>query len=539
MRSVTAIRSVGVLLLSLLFFFGWECESGVATTMSSQASGAQTKSQAAPVAQPPGKAPSDTSPPPQKVPGASPDFRAATPEKVGLQQAVRSSFFARAISEYTENLKPNQGGIVWLAVVVTALVAFNFRTLVSLRNLDLLLILAPTFLMIDMIRFSNVNDPAKFSLAGYVFLGIYLCTVALFIRAMWGAFASEKTWAPNLSARALAGLMLLLLACNAVLAIARNPDDCGIYTNIGAKRMLETGKYPYGDPLLRGGAAATYGPILYFAHMPFQLILPTPKADSQQEARTASNPFPFIPPPLLATKLTLLFFHLLGIAALAAIGRRLGGPAVGWGLVCLYIGSAYVQGIGGEKWVVGGMAFISHIAPAAVTLLAFACLNRPLWAGVWLGIAAGVLFYPAFFFPLWFGYYFWKRAGWLKFTVGFAVVCLLIGASVMLLTQTGENESVFRVIYESTIGHQESPTQYGSSTFSFWGTHPRVAGILQQPLIAGWYLLKPLFMLFVVFLGASFFMAKGRTITQLAFLTAAVAIAIQLWKSHADRKSVV
>jgi hypothetical protein len=37
--------------------------------------------------------------------------------------------------------------------------------------------------------------------------------------------------------------------------------------------MLETGQFPYGDPKLRDGAAATYGPVLYLSHIPFQLVL--------------------------------------------------------------------------------------------------------------------------------------------------------------------------------------------------------------------------------------------------------------------------
>ena len=101
------------------------------------------------------------------------------------------------------------------------------------------------------------------------------------------------------------------------------------------------------------------------------------------------------------------------------------------------------------------------------------------------------------------------------------------------MTQSPENQSAFKAIYESTIGHQEAKDAYGSSTFSFWGTHPRLALFWQEPFIEGIYLLKPSFMLFVLFIIATFFMSRGRSVTQFAFLTAAVAIAAQLWKSHA------
>jgi hypothetical protein len=202
-------------------------------------------------------------------------------------------------------------------------------------------------------------------------------------------------------------------------------------------------------------------------------------------------------------------------------------------IACLYIGSAYVQGLGGETFSITGLQFISHIAPAATTILAFAALSRPLLAGGLLATAAGVNFYPAFFFPLWLGYYFWRGKEWRKFACAFVSVCLVTALTVLFLTQSSENEGVLRVIYESTVGHQEAKHAYGSSSFGFWGTHPKLAAFWQQQLIPGWYLLKPSFLIFALFVAASFFMARGRTITQLAFLTAALAIALQLWKSHA------
>jgi hypothetical protein len=430
---------------------------------------------------------------------------------------------------------PNQGGLIWLAILVTVLIAFDYRNPISRRNFDVLLLIAPMFLFIDLIRFATgMDDPTKFSLAGIVFLAIYLVTLVFLVRVLGGAYSREKPWAPNLPASALAGLMILLFLCNTVLVFARPPDDCGTYTNLGAKRMLETGRFPYADPMLRGGAAATYGPLLYVAQMPFQLLLRVVNPSSFHPAPPNFNdPKTYPRPPILTTRLTLLAFHILGIAALFTIGRQLANAAVGWALVCLYIGSTYVQGAGGEMWVVSGMSYISHIAPAAVTLMAFALLARPMWAGAMLGVGAGILFYPAFFFPLWLGYFFWRGKDGVKFTAGFVLVCALVGGSVLLLTQPGENDSRLHAIYESTVAHQESPKAYGSSTFSFWGTHPRLAAILQRPFLPGWYLFKPMFLVFAGFLGLSFFLARGRSVPQFAFLTAAVAIAIQLWKSHA------
>jgi hypothetical protein len=474
------------------------------------------------------------------VPGAAPDFRSASTEAVSALEAFRSPLVIKAISKWFERLQPNQGGVVWIAILITILVAFDFRKLICPRNADILLLLVLSFLLIDLIHLGGDGrntDPAQKSLFGIMFFGIFLISVTLFIRAVVGAYIPGRPWVSNLSSFVLIGMMLILLASNTLLALSRNPDDAGAFTNLGAHRMLQTGKFPYGDPGLRGGAAATYGPILYIAHMPFQLGISLFNSNGELRNSTgnrmAGDKSPSRFPPLLATKLTLLFFHFLGVAGLIIIGWRLSGPAVGFGIACLYIGSAYVQGLGGETHLITGLTFISHIAPAAVTILAFAALSVPFLAGALLAAAAGVNFYPAFFFPLWVGYYFWRGQKWHRFAAGFLAVCLVVGASVLLLTQPSETESVLQVVYESTVGHQEAKHAYGSSAFSFWGTHPKLAAFWQQQLIPGWYLLKPSFLIFAVLVGASFFMARGRTITQLAFLTAALAIAIQLWKSHA------
>jgi hypothetical protein len=169
----------------------------------------------------------------------------------------------------------------------------------------------------------------------------------------------------------------------------------------------------------------------------------------------------------------------------------------------------------------------------ALTILAFLMLSRPWVGGAILATAAGALYYPAFFFPLWTGHFFWRGGKWREFVVGFSMVCLAILLLVFFLTSPQGEQGRLRVIYESTVGHQESSDAYGASLFSFWATQPVLASLWQRHLISGWYLTRPSFLCFLALLVGSFFMARGRSMTQLALLTAAVAIAVQLWKSHA------
>lgn len=304
--------------------------------------------------------------------------------------------------------------------------------------------------------------------------------------------------------------------------------------------MLVTGKFPYGDDELRGGAAATYGPILYISHIPFQLLLKpitnqfNPGEDSLLRKMIIDGDDLYAEgPPVLATKLVVIFFHFIGVLGLYLIGRQMASSDVGWGLACLYVSSPYVMGLGGEDAFIGGVTYVSHIVPTAITILAFLAIGRPLLSGMLIAIGAGTLFYPAFLFPLWLGYYFWKKASWQKFLVGFIATAAVMIIAVLLLTDHAPGESAFRVLYESTVGHQEAGGAYGSSTFSFWSTQPALAALWQKTLIPGWYLIRPSVIIFGIFMALSFFMARGRSLPQFASLTAAVIIAVQIWKSHA------
>ena len=466
-----------------------------------------------------------------------------THEPSSPASAPEESLFGKAARRYLGRLQPNQGGIIWLGVLVATLVSFDFRRPLSRQNLDVLLLLGMSFLLVDIIRLGGdgfIEDPSQLALFSQVYLAIFLWTGLLLVRALIGSTGkTEPRRFPNLPANALMMATVLFFLCNSLLAMGRFPDDCGYYTNLGAAQMLETGKFPYADPTLRDGSAATYGPVLYVAHLPIQLAVAPFIGEDEIETSAFRNwlvtggKSAYEGPPIIATKILILVFHAVAVAAIVAIGRRLRNSQLGWGLACLYVASPYVQGLGGLELSITGMTFISHIAPAAATLLAFAFLGRPLLAGGLLGVATGVLFYPAFLFPAWLGYYYWRKDSWKQFAVGFAAVCLLIGVTVLLMTHQPENESSIHAIVQSTIGHQEGKHAYGASQFSFWGTHPRFAAFWQESFVPGWYLFKPAFLVFAAYLAAAFWLARGRNITQLAFLTASVAIAVQLWKSHA------
>ena len=239
----------------------------------------------------------------------------------------------------------------------------------------------------------------------WVFTAIVAVTVALLVRALQRVYRDGGSpWRPAIGREALALVAVIVLALDIGVALYSPPDDAGYFVNIGAQRLRERGRWPYGDPLLTGTPAAAYGPLLYLAHIPFQLALAPHRVNPVSLPRPPieSGDVYFVPP-LAATRLCTATFHLLAVGALFAIGRRLAGLTTAWALVALYCGSAYVLGVGGDTYSIGGMTFVSHVAPAAMTLLAFALLHRPAWSGAALAASVATLFYPIFMVPAWLG----------------------------------------------------------------------------------------------------------------------------------------
>ena len=433
------------------------------------------------------------------------------------------SFFSRFV--------PNQAGALWIGIVVAVVVFGDAKNIRSSRNVALagLFLLAP--LMLDIIHWHG-------NVAAWLFTGILLVTAGYVAWGIYlGFYGSDVDWSVNLTRGHLKVVLAFLVALNVSTALGREPDDSGIYSNLGAQRWLETGTLPYGDVKLKGpaapgyGAAATYGPLLYASHIPFQVVLGGASNPSDADPIDDS----YVMPPLLATQLACLAFYLVGLVALYRVMLLYSDGTTALAVTALYAAMPYVQGLGGDEYVANGLAHISHIAPAAVMLMAFLLINRPLLSGVLLATAAGVLYYPAFLFPLWLGYFVWRREGALRFGAGFAVAGAAIAMLVIAFTDAPPGASTTSLFLESTLEHQEGVGQneYGLSRWSFWGTHPKLASFWQEPLVGSTSLFKPTFLLVAGLSLAAFFFPRGRSPVHLAGFTAAIIAAILLWKTHA------
>ena len=433
---------------------------------------------------------------------------------------------------FLKSLVPTESGALWLAAIVTVVVGIDTTDILNPQNLELTSMLLVGFLLFNVMRFFDfLEDPVYFNVFDWVFLAVVFVSLWLFslaISRIWRP--PRRAWRPNLPVRSLMLLTMVLLTLNVLTVVIRDPDDAGFYTNLGGQRLQERGMFPYGDRLLTGSPAAAYGPVLFLAHIPFQWLLDPGGVNRESPDHALMPEDEYRLPAPLATQLATLAFHLLGVAALIIGVRRLAGDAVAWGIAALYCGSAYVLGVGGPREMVNGLTFISHIAAPSLALTAFALLESPVLAGVFLALSVATVFYPLFFVPAWLGYYWKDRKKAMRFAGGMALAAIVVGGPVLAFSRANHGQGRLTTIVRETLGHHQSSAGYGPTPFGVWGGRGGIRGWFQHEIVPGQAASTPMFMIVALFAALAFFPARKATPQQLALLSAASAILAVTWK---------
>ena len=157
-----------------------------------------------------------------------------------------NDLWSDAGANFWQAMVPNQAGVLWIAIAVMLVVAFDFARPANARNFELIALLANGFLLFNVMRFFELlGDPTYFRVMDLVFTGIVAVSLALIGLALYRVRRPHASaWQPNLPARPLMTLAILLLSMNVVTGLASPPDDAGFYTNLGAQRLRERGKFP-------------------------------------------------------------------------------------------------------------------------------------------------------------------------------------------------------------------------------------------------------------------------------------------------------
>ena len=409
---------------------------------------------------------------------------------------------------------------IWFGLCALFLIGLlDFRRLRSVRNLDLLVLV-------------SFSASLWFFNRGEIFTSVplvYPPLVYLLVRMLWVArrrgadgAARRVLWPTWL----LIGLATLTIGFRVGLNLeSSNVIDVGYASVIGAHRIVEEGRSPYGHFPVREGEECgepdatgtvrdrvqdngrcessnergdTYGPVTYLAYAPGYLALGwSGKWDS-----------------LPAAHFTSMIVDLLAISGLIMIGWRYGRARLAAILAFAWAAFPFTQ-------YVSNTNANDALVPALLILGFWAATSAPA-RGLFVGLASWTKFAPLVVAPLWLGF---PRAVSLRrprrpalFLGGFLAATLL-GFWVLLLEPSFG--SAVRTFWERTLDWQLGR----GSPFSLWnwGRYNYLdLGALQRALQV------------LVVIGAvvAAFVPRRRSLVTLAALTAALLIALELTMTH-------
>jgi hypothetical protein len=218
----------------------------------------------------------------------------------------------------------------------------------------------------------------------------------------------------------------------------------------------------------------------------------------QTEAQERVNGF------AIAAKAVAILSHLAVVLGIVLIGHwHFNNLKMGIGAAVLYLMLPYTAQMTGR---------VPHVLPAALLVWAVLCYRRPVWAGAFIGLAVGVIYYPLFLLPLWTSFY--LRRGAMRFLAGVAATLALVA---------------FSLVFVST------------DVASFWGHLKHMFGLWppQMENLGGvwglawepWYRITVLAAFFAFAFGLALWPAQKNMGTLLS-CSAAVMVGVQFWHGH-------
>jgi hypothetical protein len=354
---------------------------------------------------------------------------------------------------------------IWLTFCVVFLVGLaDFRRIVSLRNLDLLVLLSFSVSL----YFFNI---------GHVFTAMPLVypTIAYLLGRMiwvgWRGRGSPST--PIWPAWVLLAATVFLVGFRVGLNVQdSNVIDVGLAGIDGGQRIVQ-GEMPYGHMPTDDGKGCgpadadgyvrehvqtngrcesanergdTYGPVSYLAYVPAYLMV---GFDGKWNGgSTGWNGLP-------AAHLTAILWDLIALVGMGMLGLRFGGRQLGATLAFAWAAYPFTQYVSNSN-------SNDSIMPALL-IWGLVFLTSPPGRGVFLGLAAWTKFAALLLVPLWVSYRDWRRDVSAKLVcVGGFLVGTALGFWVLFLEPNPLHAA--HVFWDRTFGWQLSR----SSPFSIW-----------------------------------------------------------------------
>lgn len=308
--------------------------------------------------------------------------------------------------------KVNPTTWVYLSSLLTICLYFKFSRVLSVRNLDLigLILLAPGLLVVE---YGLSKENQTIEQFGYVWLFVTngLFMIRLLLDPM---MVRRPLLEPNLSVGGMTfmGISLFVFLMANVVNSNMKPDDLA-----GAKGADQLQSRQSSSP--DDTSLATHGPGYPLLHLlpsiSTQALMIEDTARQTPQERDQRRE-------LLhrATARTMaILSHMAIVVGMVLIGyRHFDNIRTGIAAATLYLLLPYTAQLTGR---------VDHVLPAALLVWAVEAYRRPLISGMLMGLAIGVVYYPAFLLPLWLGFY-WQR-GLLRFSLGVVTTLAVLVAS--------------------------------------------------------------------------------------------------------------
>lgn len=128
---------------------------------------------------------------------------------------------------------------------------------------------------------------------------------------------------------------------------------------------------------------------------------------------------------VVIAKVMAILAHLAIVIGMVMIGyHHFDNFKMGAGTATLYLMLPYTAIMTGR---------VEHVIPAALLVWAVYCYRHPLTAGILVGLAAGVVYYPLFLLPLWLSFYWHRGLG--RFGVGVASTLAVLALSLAFVSR--------------------------------------------------------------------------------------------------------
>ena len=393
---------------------------------------------------------------------------------------------------------------VYLSSLLTIALYFKFSRVWSVRNLDLmgLILFAPGLVLVAY----GIDPPGSavpnptIEWTGYIWLFIVGATF-LTRMLMDSLMVRRPLLEPNLSVGGMTFLGVSLLVF--LMANVANSDPA----------ELDPHKQPVADSDADGeDAGATsqvrertglekYGPRNPLLSLLPEISTQTFFSSSFDEVSEAEGAI-YDPRRIAAAKTIAILAHLAVVIGMVAIGyRHFDNIKTGVAAAVLYLLLPYTAEMTGR---------VAHVLPAALLVWAVVAYRRPMIAGLFLGLAIGVIYYPLFLLPLWVSFY-WQR-GLLRFCSG---VLAALTFSIGIVALYSSNDAFFMDL-QQMLG---IATPKLTNLEGFW---KYVDAVYRLPVIATF-----------VALGGSFAIWPAqKNLGTLMSCTAAMMIGCQFWHAH-------